>query len=30
VIELAAQDIPDAQEAARLCPRMALSLQRGR
>jgi ferredoxin len=30
VIELAAQDIPDAQEAARFCPRMALSLQRGR
>jgi ferredoxin len=30
LIELAARDIPDAEEAVRLCPRMALTLLRGR
>jgi hypothetical protein len=29
-IELAARDVPDAEEAVRLCPRMALSVLRAR
>ena len=30
VIDLDARDVPDAEEAVRLCPRMALSLLRAR